>query len=215
MSEPTDKLIDRLAGSAQPVRPNRPLVQRFALITIPIILGIALVGSIGGDPHTVMSHMTDPAFAMSTVSAALTGLAAIFAALTLSTPGRTRTGTTWVLFFAFIWLASSAVLCTRGMAAHAADDMDIFASADCFMFIMMSGTVLALLLQAVLRHMVFINAMKVTALLGLATATLGTTLLAFFHPPETDVVDLVAHLAATAALILFMITAGRGALQAP
>jgi len=38
------------------------------------------------------------------------------------------------------------------------------------------------------------------------------TLLAFFHPPETDLVDFGAHLAATAALILFMTTAGRGAL---
>lgn len=215
MSEPTDNLIERLAGSAEPVRPNRPLVQRFAMITVPLIVLIVLVGSLGGDPGTVMNHMSDPVYALSTVSAALTGLAAIFAAMTLSTPGRVKTGTSWVLLFAFIWLASSAILCTRGMAAHAAEDTSIFAGADCFMFIMMSGTVLALLLQAVLRNMVFINAMKVTALLGLATATLGTTLLAFFHPPESDFVDLLAHLSATAALILFMITAGRGAMEAP
>jgi hypothetical protein len=87
-----------------------------------------------------------------------------------------------------------------------------FASADCFFFIMMSGTVVALLFYAALRNAVFINTLQVTAMLGLAAATLGATLLAFFHPPETDLVDFGAHLAATAALILFMMTAGRGAL---
>ena len=44
------------------------------------------------------------------------------------------------------------------------------------------------------------------------SVTLGATLLAFFHPPESDLIDFGAHLAATAALILFMMTAGRGAL---
>ena len=106
----------------------------------------------------------------------------------------------------------SDVLCTRGMEAHQGAHISIFASADCFFFIMLSGTVVALLFYATLRNAVFINSLQVTAMLGLAAATLGTTLLAFFHPPETDLVDFGAHLAATAALILFMMTAGRGAL---
>lgn len=213
MSKPTDDLIDRLAGSAGPITPIRPAAQRFAMICLPLLAIIALVAFWAGDPVTVMEHMSDPAFALSSIAAVLTGLASIFSAIAVSVPGRTRTGVSWVIIFALVWLVSTAFLCTRGMAAHQGHDISIFAGGDCFVFIMMSGTVLSLFLFATLRHSVCINTIRVTALMGLAAATLGATLLAFFHPPETDLVDFGAHLAATAALMLFMITAGRNALR--
>jgi len=215
MREPTDDLIDRLSASAVPVKPNQPPFVRLLLVALPILAIMTLVAAFAGDPHTVMDHMSDPAFAASTLSAVATGLTAIYAALAYAVPGRTNTGVTWVFMSALVWLVSSGVLCTRGMAAHQGADISIFASADCFVFIMMSGTVLALLFYTALRNAVFINTLQVTAMLGLAAATLGATLLAFFHPPESDLVDFGAHLAATAALILFMMTAGRGALASP
>jgi hypothetical protein len=212
MREPTDDLISQLSSDAAPVTPNQPPLIRLLFVALPILAIMAVVAALAGDPHMVMDHMSDPAFALSTLSAVATGLTAIYAALAYAVPGRTNTGTTWVFTSALIWLISSGVLCTRGMAGHHGTDISIFASADCFFFIMLSGTVVALLFYAALRNAVFINTLQVTAMLGLAAATLGATLLAFFHPPETDLVDFGAHLAATAALILFMMTAGRGAL---
>lgn len=212
MREPTDDLINRLSADAPPVTPIHPPIIRLILVALPILAIMALIAALAGDTQMVMDHMADPAFALATLSAVTTGLFAIYAALALSVPGRTRTGIPWVLASAVVWLISSGILCTRGMAGHHGADISIFASADCFFFIMMSGTVVALLFYAALRNAVFINSLQVTAMLGLAAATLGATLLAFFHPPETDLVDFGAHLAATAALILFMMTAGRGAL---
>jgi hypothetical protein len=212
MREPTDDLIDQLSSDAAPVTPNQPPFIRLLLVALPILAIMALVAAFAGDPRMVMDHMTDPAFAVSTLSAVATGLTSIYAALVYAVPGRANTGTPWVITSALVWLVSSGVLCTRGMEAHHGTDISVFASADCFFFIMLSGTVVALLFYAVLRNAVFINSLQVTAMLGLAAATLGATLLAFFHPPETDLVDFGAHLAATAALILFMMTAGRGAL---
>jgi hypothetical protein len=212
MREPTDDLINRLSADAAPVTPNQPPLVRLVLVALPILSIMAVVAAFAGDPHMVMDHMSDPAFAVSTLSAVVTGLTAIYAALSYAVPGRTNTGTSWVVISTLIWLVSSGILCTRGMTAHHGTDISIFASADCFFFIMLSGTVVALLFYGALRNAVYINTLQVTAMLGLAAATLGATLLAFFHPPETDLVDFGAHLAATAALILFMMTAGRGAL---
>ena len=212
MREPTDNLIDRLSADAAPVTPNQPPFVRLVLIALPILAIMAVVAALAGDPRTVMAHMSDPVFAASTLSAVATGMTSIFAALAYAVPGRINTGTQWVFMSAAVWLVSSGVLCTRGMAAHHGADISIFANADCFVFIMMSGTMVALAFYAALRNAVFINTLQVTAMLGLAAATLGATLLAFFHPPESDLVDFGAHLAATAALILFMMTAGRGAL---
>lgn len=212
MREPTEDLIDRLSANAPPVTPNHPPVIRMLFLALPLLSIMALIAAFAGDPRMVMDHMSDPAFALATLSAATTGLSALFAALAFSVPGRTRTGMPWVLASSMVWLVSSGVLCTRGMSAHHGTDVSLFASANCFVFIMMSGTVIALLLYAALRNAVHVNALQVTAMLGLAAATLGATLLTFFHPPETDLIDFGAHLAATAALILFMMTAGRGAL---
>lgn len=212
MREPTDDLINRLSADAAPVTPNQPPLIRLVLVALPILAIMAVVAAFAGDPRMVMDHMSDPVFAVSTLSAVVTGLTAIHAALSYAVPGRANTGTPWVITSALVWLVSSGVLCTRGMEAHQGTHISIFASADCFFFIMLSGTVVALLFYVALRNAVFINSLQVTAMLGLAAATLGATLLAFFHPPETDLVDFGAHLAATAALILFMMTAGRGAL---
>jgi len=212
MREPTNDLINRLSADAAPVTPNQPPLIRLLFVALPILAIMALVAAFAGDPHMVMEHMSDPAFAVSTLSAVATGLTSIYAALAYAVPGRANTGTPWVITSTLIWLVSSGVLCTRGMEAHHGTDISIFASADCFVFVMLSGTVVALLFYAALRNAVFINSLQVTAMLGLAAATLGATLLSFFHPPETDLVDFGAHLAATAALILFMMTAGRGAL---
>ena len=134
MREPTDDLINRLSADAPAVTPNHPPIIRLLLMALPILAIMALVAAFAGDPRMVMDHMLDPAFALSTLSAVATGLTSIYAALAYSVPGRTNTGTPWVLTSALVWLVSSGVLCTRGMAAHHGSDTSIFASADCFFF---------------------------------------------------------------------------------
>ena len=137
MREPTDDLISQLSSDAAPVTPNQPPLIRLLFVALPILAIMAVVAALAGDPHMVMDHMSDPAFALSTLSAVATGLTAIYAALAYAVPGRTNTGTTWVFTSALIWLISSGVLCTRGMAGHHGTDISIFASADCFFFIIL------------------------------------------------------------------------------
>lgn len=214
MRKSTDQLIDQLASGAPPVRPMASPFQRTVLLAAPILALLSATAVYAGNPATVLSHMNDTAFAVSTISALLTGLTSLFAALSNSVPGRIQSWTWLVLLPASAWLISSGIMCTSGMAGHQGPDISIFASADCFYFIMLSGTTISVIFYATLHSTVAVNSLRVTALAGLSAATLGATLLAFFHPPETDIIDFGAHLAATTALILFMVTSGRSALQA-
>lgn len=212
MRKSTDQLIEQLSSGATPVRPALSPFLQTVLLAVPVLALLSFVAIYAGNPAVVFSHMTDLAYAVSTSSALMTGLAALFAAISTSVPGRVKSWTWLVLLPATAWLISSGIMCASGMTAHEGQDISIFASADCFYFIMLSGTVIALIFYAALRHSVTVNALKVASLAGLSAAMLGATLLAFFHPPETDLIDFGAHLAATAALILFMATSGRSAL---
>ena len=78
---------------------------------------------------------------------------------------------------------------------------------------MMTGTAIAVATYLLVRTTIAANTLSVTALIGLSAATLGMALLTFFHPPGTNPVDFLTHLTATIALVLFMVTAGRGALE--
>jgi hypothetical protein len=212
MSETTDKLIERLSGDAKPVRPQLPPFARSLLILVPLLTAMMSAIVMRGDTTSVMLQMANPVFTLGLVASLATGLIAIVAALYISVPGRAGNWAWAPVIPALAWFSAGFWECATYVSDNGIHDYDVFASMNCFMFIGLTGTAIALLLFAVLRNSVVSNLFGITALCGLGAATLGNTLLTFFHPPGTNPVDFITHLTAVTALVTYMTTLGRAAI---
>jgi hypothetical protein len=213
MSDPTDKLIERLSGEARPVRPQLSPVVRSLVILVPLLAAMVVYIAMRGHTTSVMQQMADPVFTIGLVASLATGIIAIVAALYVSVPGRAGNWPWAPVIPALAWFSAGFWECATYVRHNGIHDYDILASLDCFMFIGLTGTAIALLLFAVLRNSVVSNLFGITALCGLGAATLGNTLLTFFHPPGTNPVDFVTHLTAVTALVTYMATLGRAAIR--
>jgi hypothetical protein len=213
MSDPTDKLIERLSGEARPVRPQLPPFARSLMILVPLLAVMIPAIVMRGDTASVMQQMANPVFTLGLVASLATGLIAIVAALYISVPGRAGNWAWAPVIPALAWFSAGFWECATYVSRNGIHDYDVLASLNCFMFIGLTGTAIALLLFAVLRNSVVGNLFSITALCGLGAATLGNTLLTFFHPPGTNPVDFITHLTAVTALVTYMATLGRAAIR--
>jgi hypothetical protein len=213
MSEPTDKLIERLSGEAKPVRPQLPPVVRSLVILVPLLTAMGVAIAVRGHTTSVMQQMANPVFTIGLLASLATGIIAIVAALYISVPGRAGNWAWAPVIPALAWFSAGFWECATYVSDNGIHDYDVFASMDCFMFIGLTGTAIALLLFAVMRNSVVSNLFGITALCGLGAATLGNTLLTFFHPPGTNPVDFITHLTVVTALVAYMATLGRSALR--
>lgn len=212
MRETTSALIERLSSQAVPIKPLLPPWLRAAVLLVPVLGLMTAIAMLSGNPTRVTDHLSDPVFTMALAGSLLTGVSALFAAFMLSIPGRTESWGWLPLGPAAIWLTASTVQCYRHVEEYGIHDYSPFASADCFVFILMAGTPIAVATHFLLRRALSTNLIGVTALAGLAAATLAAALLAFFHPAGTNPVDFITHVVAVSALVLYMTTLGRSAL---
>jgi len=212
MRETTSALIERLTSQAVPIKPLLSPWLRAAALLVPVLGLMTAIALASGNPTRVTDHFSDPVFTLALAGSLLTGIFASVAAFMLSVPGRTES---WMWLPAapgMIWLTASTVQCYRHVEEYGIHDYSPFASADCFVFILMAGTPIAVATHFLLRRALPTNLIGVTALAGLAAAALAAALLAFFHPAGTDPVDFITHLVAVSALVLYMTTLGRNAL---
>lgn len=212
MRESTNALIKRLAHDALPVSPLLPPVLRAVALLLPVLGLMTAIAFLGGNPTSVSAHLADPVFTFAVAGSLLTGISAFVATFMLSVPGRSESWGWLPVVPAAIWLSASTVQCYRHIKESGIHDYSPFASADCFVFIVMTGTPIAVATHFLLRRVLSTSLIGVTALAGLASATLATALLTFFHPPGTNPVDFLTHVVAVSALVLYMTTLGRGAL---
>lgn len=196
MREPTEQLIDTLAESAQPTRFVGSPALRTVRILVPLLATMFAAALLFGEVQSVFSAFANSLLLVSLLSALLTGATAAYAAFSASVPGQLGSRAWIVIPPATAWLLSNASMCTAGMQAHQGLPFSIFLSLDCFTFISIAGGLSALVLLIALRHSVAVNAVQVAIFAGLSAATLATALLSFFHPPETDFIDLITHLTA-------------------
>jgi Negative regulator of sigma F len=197
----TDRLIEDLAQQAKPVKPlANPLLRASALLA-GLLAVMAALAMYGGDIAGTLAHLSHMPFSLELGGALFAGVGAIIAAVMLSVPGRAPEWIYLPLPGVSLWLAGGSLECYR-QVVEGYTIASIFASSDCFTFILTAGMPAAATSYFFLRHHLAIGAARVTALASLGSALLATTLLQFVHAHGTNPVDFVTHVVTVALLML-------------
>jgi hypothetical protein len=202
MSGETEKLIGRLAATAEPVpRLRPPLLRAFlwlAAAAAVLSAGILLFA----DLHVFAVRAGDPKLALELTGTLLTGILAVIAAFELGLPDRSRAWALLPLPTLALWILSSGYSCWRHLLIHGPDGWIIGESANCFRFILGVSIPLALSLVPLLRRAKPLAPVQVAAVSGLGIAALAAFALQFFHPFDVTFMDLAVHAVAIAIVIV-------------
>jgi hypothetical protein len=201
MSGDTDKLIERIAAAAGPVRRLRPPVLRAALwlVAVAAVLSAAVLGF--ADLDIFASRVADPKLALELTGTLLTGILAVIAAFELGLPDRSPAWALLPLPTLALWISSSGYSCWRHLLVYGPDGWTIGESAHCFRFILGISIPLALTLVPLLRRAAPLAPVRVAAMGGLGIAALAAFALQFFHPFDVTFMDLSVHVVAVALVI--------------
>jgi len=197
----TEELIGVLRQGLAPVHPLRPPVLRALLWLglVTLVVGAAVLR--WANPAIIAARTAEPRLALECAAALLTGITAVLAAFYLSLPDRTRLWRYAPLPPLLLWIATSGLGCLQYGAGLGPAGDRLGESSHCFMFIVLVSAPLAALLYAVLRRARPLEPLPVALCAALGVAALATFVLQFFHPFDTTVIDLSAHLAAVAVVV--------------
>lgn len=201
MTERTERLIERLAADAQPVRRLRPPMLRAAL-------WLLAVAAIAGAGIVLFAHLDvfarraqDPKLAVELAATLLTGIVAVIAAFHLSLPDRSPWWGLLPLPLLALWIASSGYSCYRHWISVGPDGWELGESVQCFRFILAVSVPLGISLLWLLRRAAPLTPVRVAAVGGLGVAAIAAFLLQFFHPFDVTYMDLGVHLVAVGIVI--------------
>jgi hypothetical protein len=209
MREDTNALIDRLAREAQPVKPLSSPWLRAGVFLAGVVSVMAIYAAFGGHVEETIAHMPSMPFAAELVGAVLAGAGAIVAAVVLSIPGRAHAWTLLPLPGIALWLFGGGLACYRQVTELGYVPTSLFASSDCFTFIVTIGVPTAIASYLALRRSLSLDIVNVAALAGLGAALLAAALLQFIHAHGTNPVDFGTHIVAVVLLTALAMTAGR------
>jgi hypothetical protein len=205
----TGKLIEDLTTDAKPVKPlASPLLRAGALLAV-LLAVMAGFAAFGGHVTETLAHLASMPFTLELGGALLAGVSAIVAAVTLSIPGRSRAWAYLPLPGLALWLIGGGLECYRQVEDLGYVATSLFASRDCFIFIVSAGLPTAAAAYIFLRRHLSIDAVRVTALAALGAALLAAALLQFVHAHNTNPVDFVTHVVAVTLLMLLAMTIPR------
>jgi hypothetical protein len=209
MREDTKTLIDRLAGDAKPVKPLRAPLLRAAAFLVTVAAVMSALVAYSGHPAEMLAQLAHMPYTAEQTGALVGGIGAIIAAVMTAIPGRSPN---WV-YLPFpgiaLWLASGSLECYAQVAGGTYEFTSLFASQDCFIFILGAGVPTAIAAYIFLRHTLSIGVARVLALAGLGAALLASTLLQLMHAHGTNPTDFLAHVAAVALLTLAAMLSAR------
>lgn len=209
MREDTNALIDRLAREAQPVKPLSSPWLRAGIFLAGVTGVMAIYAAFGGHVEETIAHMSSMPFAAELAGAVLAGVGAIVAAVVLSVPGRSRAWALLPLPGVALWLVGGGMACYRQVAELGYVPASLFASSDCFTFIVVIGVPTAIASYFVLRRSLSLDVGRVAALAGLGAALLAASLLQFIHAHGTNPVDFGTHVVAVLLLTVLAMIAAR------
>jgi len=206
---PTDRLIERLAADARPVRRLRPPMTRAALWLVAVagVAGIAIL-SFANLP-VLGDRMRDASLTLEMTGALLAGIAAVIAAFHLSLPDRPNA---WALLPApglALWLGGSGYGCYSDWIRFGTERWELGDSAACLRFILIASIPLGATLLIALRRACPLAPVRVAAVGGLGVAALSAFLLQFFHPFDVTVLDLAVHVLAVGIVVAVSSWSGR------
>ena len=197
----TDRLIGRLAASAEPVRRLRPPLLRAALWLAAVAAAVSAAILIFADLHVFAVRAANPKLALELTGTLLTGILAVIAAFELSLPDRSRAWALLPLPSLALWIGASGYSCWRHWLVHGPDGWAIGESANCFRFILGVSVPLAASLVVVLRRAAPLAPVPVAAMGGLGVAGIAAFALQFFHPFDVTFMDLGVHAVAVAIVV--------------
>jgi hypothetical protein len=203
----TDKLIEDLTREAKPVKPLAAPLLRAAALLGALLATMMAFAAFGGHVTDTLAHLTHMPFTFELAGAFLAGTGAIIAAVILSIPGRAPAWAYLPLPGLLLWLAGGGLECYRQVADLGYAPTSMFASRDCFIFIVSAGLPSAAAAYLFLRRHLTIDATRVTALAALGGALLAAALLQFIHAHGTNPVDFATHIVAVTLLIVLAMAA--------
>jgi TctA family transporter len=156
-----------------------------------------------------MPHFANARFALELIGALTAGIAAIVAAVMLSIPGRAQAWAYLPLPGLGLWLIGGGLECYRQVGELGYVPVSMFASKDCFLFIVSVGLPTAAATYIFLRRHLSVDAVRVIALATLGAALLAATLLQFVHAHGTNPVDFATHIVAVTLLTLLAAAVAR------
>jgi hypothetical protein len=208
---PTDTLIDRLAGGLQPVKRLPPPWRRAAAWLIAVtMLSVVLIGGFSHF-HIFMDRFRDPKLQLEMVGTLVTGILAVVAAFELSLPDRTLRWAFLPLPSFGLWLGSSGYSCWETYRGQGPITIHPYETPRCLAWIIAFGVPLGISLFILLRRSHPLAPAPVAAMAGLGAASIAAFLLQFFHPFDVTFIDLGLHLTGVATVMVLATAAARPA----
>jgi len=196
MSRSSEELIAALAADARPVRRLKPPGVR-AAVWLALLIGLAaLLVVLKADLPEALRRNAGLAPMGAWAASLLTGVTAVVAASHLSLPDRPRTWALLPLPFLVLWVALSGVGCL-GLDPRPQGD-----SRMCVLFILAVGGPFTAFLLWRLQRAHPLDARLTAGVGAVGAAGLSAALLQFFHEFTVTFMDLGAHLAAAALVVL-------------
>jgi hypothetical protein len=201
MTGDTERLIERLAAAARPVRRLKPPALRAALWLAAVAAVLAAAILLFADLDVFVARAARLKLAVELGCTLLTGILAVVAAFELSLPDRSRAWALLPLPSLALWISCSGYSCWRNLLTHGPEGWGIGDSGNCFRFILGVSIPLALSLVPLLRRAAPLAPVRVAALGGLGVAAIAAFALQFFHPFDVTFMDLGIHAVAVALVV--------------
>jgi hypothetical protein len=201
MTGETERLIERLAAEAMPVRRLRPPLLRAFLWLAPVAGALAAAILLFANLEIFARRAGDWKLALELAFTLATGVLAVIAAFELSLPDRSSAWALLPLPTLAGWILASGYACWRHWLTLGPDGWEIGESANCFRFILGVSVPLAASLILVLRRARPFAPVRVAAVGALGVAALAAFALQFFHPFDVTFMDLAVHAAAVAIVV--------------
>ena len=209
MAMDTDRLIERLAGKADPVRRLAVPWIRTAMwfaIAAPYVALVVVMMTPRGD---LFAKLSDFRYLLEQAAALSTGIAAATAAFTSIVPGYDRRIVLLPLVPLSVWLASLAEGCIQTWMRAGAGGISLTSDFVCIPAIALVGAVPALAMAVMLRKGAPLRPHISAALGGLAAAGLGNFGLRLFHHQDASLMVLVWQMGTVFMLTMLSGSAGR------
>ena len=187
----TDKLIQRLAESAEPVRPlRRPSIRTAAWLSLSIPY-VALVVFMMSPRADLVEKMSDLRFVLEQVAALATGIGAATLAFATTSPGYNRKFFIFLVLPLAVWLGSLVQRCVGDWMQFGFNGLWLQPDWVCFPAILLVGAIPAIAMAIMLRRGAPLTPYATAAMGGLAAAGLGNFGLRLFHPQDASLMVLV------------------------
>jgi hypothetical protein len=187
----TDRLIQTLVDTAQPVRPlSRPWM-RCALWLAIAVPYVGLVVYVMSPRADLVIKMTEARFLIEQSAALATGIAAAIAAFATTIPGYSRKILLLPALPLAAWLGALGQGCVSAWIRSGPAELSLQPDWICFPAIVLVGAIPAVAMVVMLRRGAPLTPCTTVALGGLAAAGLGNFGLRLFHPQDASLMVLV------------------------